>query len=433
MKLEQTLGQVTKLKNGLTVIYVPFPGLQSAYVYFKGRAGSSAEKSTEIGVAHFLEHLCFDGTQKLPTANDVTHYKERYGAFANAGTNRATVSFYFKCLNEDLEKGFEYISQLTLHPLLKDEDIEKEREVILQELQAKGYHRTKDFKHGIYNLSFPGKQQIKIPVTGRPQHIRRITKNSIEKFMKRSYVANNFYLAVCADSSLKTVETLAQKYFGEMKPGKKFIPKPVKLNKEFGIFIRNKKDRKQAQVYIEFWAYTYDDKKRIPLSMGAVILRKRLFKYMRISQGFIYDVDCSTSSTATYGDLSIYTKTSLGNATTAIKIIKDHIQDIVANGISEEEYKIQQKYEETSYVFNAENPEDRAEFYANVYCNDHFAKSHVEIKQIIKDTTIQDINKALKDVLTRPARISVAAKSITQEDVRYAWFGEESKESKKHP
>jgi predicted Zn-dependent peptidase len=424
MKLEQTLGQVTKLKNGLTVIYVPFPGLQSAYIYFKGRAGADAEKSTEIGTAHFLEHLCFDGTEKFPTANAVTKFKEKYGAYSNAGTNRPTVSFYFKCLKNDMEAGFDYISQLTLHPLIKDEDVEKEREIIIQELQAKGHHHTKDFSQGVYNLSFPGKQRVKLPVTGRPQHVRRITRKILTDFMKRNYVANNFYLAVCADASLEKIEKLAEKYLGEMKSGKRFVPKPVKRNESFGIFVRNKKDRKQARIYIEFWAYEYNNKNRIPLSMGAVILRKRLFKYMRISQGFIYDVSCSTSAAATYGDFSIYTKTGLGNATTAIKIIKDHIEDIVQNGITEEEYKIQQKYEETSYIFGAENPEDRAEFYANIYCNDHFAKSHTEMQKIIKETTIKDINKTLKEVLTAPPRISVAAKSLTENDVRYAWFGE---------
>ena len=176
MKLEQTLGQVTQLKNGLTVIYVPFPGLQSTYIYFKGRAGATAELNNQIGAAHFLEHICFDGTEKFPNANDITKYKEKYGAYANATTNRSSVSFYFKCLNKDMEAGFNFISQITLHPLIKDEDIEKEKEIIIQELQAKDLHKTKGFAQGSNNLNFPGKQRVKIPVTGRPPTYVKSTK-----------------------------------------------------------------------------------------------------------------------------------------------------------------------------------------------------------------------------------------------------------------
>ena len=128
--------QLIHLKNGLRVLLLPYGGIDTVALCLSGLAGSNYETSDEYGVAHLLEHTVFLGTKNYPKPADLEGLIDQVGGYTNAGTSNRYVNYFTRLLKEDLEKGLEFLSELFINPLLKEKDVLKEREVVLQEAQV---------------------------------------------------------------------------------------------------------------------------------------------------------------------------------------------------------------------------------------------------------------------------------------------------------
>src|SRR3989304_558789 len=122
------------LKNGLKVVVSPMPNLESATLTVWVKTGSRFEDARTNGISHFLEHMVFKGSKKRPTAKEIAEVVDSIGAETNAGTSKDWTNFYIKAHAGHLEKAFDVLSDMILNPILKEEEIEREKGVIIEEL-----------------------------------------------------------------------------------------------------------------------------------------------------------------------------------------------------------------------------------------------------------------------------------------------------------
>src|SRR3989344_7407491 len=120
---------LSKLKNGVRVLTVPMPSLESSTITIWVKTGSRWEEKRVAGISHFLEHMVFKGSPKYPEARVVTEAIDSLGAENNAGTSKEWTNFYIKTANINLEKAFDLLSDVVLRPLLDAKEIERERGV----------------------------------------------------------------------------------------------------------------------------------------------------------------------------------------------------------------------------------------------------------------------------------------------------------------
>src|SRR5665213_1142233 len=125
--------EITKLSNGLTVVTDPMPGLESAFVGVWVNAGGRNETRPVMGVSHMLEHMAFKGTQTR-SARAIAEEIEAVGGYLNAYTSREQTAFHARVLRADVPLGIDLLSDILTHPTFEQAELERERQVVLQEL-----------------------------------------------------------------------------------------------------------------------------------------------------------------------------------------------------------------------------------------------------------------------------------------------------------
>src|SRR3989344_6502119 len=124
-----------RLDNGLTLFLQRDPRVRSACISISVRAGSCYETKETSGLAHFLEHMLFEGTKQYPTAKKLAEQIERVGGYSGAYTNREHVIYSVKVFEKHLEIAFKYLSQIIFNSILESNSIEKEKGIVLEEIK----------------------------------------------------------------------------------------------------------------------------------------------------------------------------------------------------------------------------------------------------------------------------------------------------------
>ncbi len=215
------------LPNNLTVIVERRPS-SSVSVEVSVGVGSSNESRREAGLSHFLEHMLFNGSAKRPTALSISNEVERLGGELNGGTSGEQTCFYVKVPSRFLDTALDVLSDMVLHPLFKPEDVEKERSVVLNEIQL----YTDDPKLHVWVLvqkHLFANHPAGSPVYGRKETIARFTREDIAGFHRRHYVPGNMAVTIVGDVDVGRGLKLASRYFSGMPAA--FAP-PLKLPKE---------------------------------------------------------------------------------------------------------------------------------------------------------------------------------------------------------
>lgn len=141
-----------KLSNGFTLVYAPYEQYESVSLMLVGKAGSSYENTNEIGVAHMLEHLVFDGTTKYQNQDLLQGVIVDLGGRRGGSASPFIVNYHAKVLKKDIAKAFDYLSEVTINPLLREEDLEKEKKIITQEISRKMSDPLYDFWNDLRKL-----------------------------------------------------------------------------------------------------------------------------------------------------------------------------------------------------------------------------------------------------------------------------------------
>ena len=202
----------TTLENGLRIITVPSKSTQTAAVFVLVGAGSKYETKENNGLSHFLEHMFFKGTKKYPSTLKLIEPLDRIGGHYNAFTSQEYTGYWAKVDASHLDLALGWVSDIYLNSLLKEEEINKERGTILQEMNM--YLDTPmSYVSDLWNEILYGDQPAGWKVIGESEIIKKVKRDDFIGYIKEHYSAKNTVVAVAGNISQSNAIDKVKKYF----------------------------------------------------------------------------------------------------------------------------------------------------------------------------------------------------------------------------
>lgn len=338
------------LSNGLRVITVPMPQAESVTLTVWCRVGSRFETEKVAGLSHFLEHMVFKGSSRRPTAKDISTAVDSIGGEFNAATSKEWTNFYIRAGKNNLERAFDVLSDMVLNPLIKEEEVQREKGVILEEKAMYEDTPLMDIDNVFETLIFEG-NTLGRDTIGTEKAIKDLMRRDFVSYRSKYYFGRNLLVTVSGGVSEKRVVELAQKYFSNLNRGakgkadeKKFRHKQTRP----GLKLKSKKVD-QAHLVIGFRGNPLGHKDRFVEAVMASILGQgmssRLFIEVRERRGLCYSIHSSVEHYTDAGYISTYAGVDPKKADEAIEVILDEHYKIKSDhGISGEELKKAKEY-----------------------------------------------------------------------------------------
>lgn len=391
----------TILDNGLRVITVPMPSLESATVLVMVGAGSRYETKQNNGISHFLEHMAFKGTEKRPTAHDISATIDAIGGEFNAFTSKEVTGFYVKSLADHADISLDVISDLLQNSKFAAEEIEKERGVIIQEINM--YEDMPIRKIGdVYEDLVYGDTPLGWDIAGNKKNIREIQREVFINYMSRLYSPSNMTVVVAGGIENEKALEQVKKYFGKMSPFSTVECEPVVVSQEEPRFLLKPKKTEQAHMAIGVRTSPLCSADRYPLSvMGSVLgggMSSRLFTEVREKRSLAYYVRCYSQHYTDHGNLTVYSGVNPDKAEEAEKVILEELVKIRDNAdkISKKEFEKAKEYLKGHLVLELENSRDVAAFYGEQEILEEEIENPDKVLKRIDDVTVEDIKEVAK-------------------------------------
>jgi predicted Zn-dependent peptidase len=352
--------EVTTLDNGLRVITEVMPHVRSVSVGIWVNAGSRREQGDQNGVSHFIEHMLFKGTTSR-SAEDIARSVDSIGGNLDAFTSKEQVCFNTKVLDEHLPLAFDVLSDLVLHPLFRDEDIEKEKGVILEEIKME--EDSPDYLvHEIFSSNFWQGHALGKPILGTPQTVRQFDSTMIRDFYRAVYSPANLLVTAAGNLGHEQMSNLVRHHFASLPPGPDAPADPVP-GTHARIALRNKKSLEQAHVCLGVPSYPVPHEDRFACYVLNTLLgggmSSRLFQNIRERQGLAYAVFSELSGYRDTGCLSIYAGTSVESARKVVDSILKEFRQLKEDLVPPEELRRAKDHLKGSLMLSLESTSSR--------------------------------------------------------------------------
>ena len=359
------------ISNGLTIVHIQRPDSLNVSMSLMVIAGSMYESSDEIGVAHFLEHIVSDGTEKYPTEKKLSELIDERGGARNAMTNKETIEYIVKVLKEDSEIAFEYLSEISIHPLIREEDVVKQKKIIEQEIYRFKSDPEKFAQRLIYSAVFP-ETRIGGLTTGDVDDVKKISRSSILSYHKKTHCAKNMVLSVCGNISEEQVLALAEKYLGSLKSGEKLPPIDSHIVPRNVPVLQIIPYAKQAVLAVGYQGFKFDDKDHYVADILSVLLTRgkssRLFYEIREKRALAYMVNSNNFNGRNIGIFTIQVGLANDKVSECLEIIKTELKKVTSGDMLLDELNKALAFIKSNIAFSFENSLFEASYYSKLWC-----------------------------------------------------------------
>jgi len=336
----------TVLPGGLRVITEAMPTVRSVAIGMWVGAGSRDETPAVAGSAHFLEHLLFKGTPSR-SALDISGALDDVGGEMNAFTSKEHTCYYARVLDADLGVAVDVLADMLSSSLIRSNDVESERTVILEEIAMRD-DDPGDLVHDLFAESLFGDSDLGRPVLGTVTTISDVARNSINRFYRRRYTADQIVVAVAGNVVHSEVVKRVRAAFGAAG----FLDGDAVPHDPRGAVHRRRvgepiasvyRETEQAHVVMGMPGIARDDNDRYALGvLNAALgggMSSRLFQEVREKRGLAYSVFSFAQHFTDAGSVGIYAGTSPSNLPTVLELCREQVADVVANGLTEGEVR----------------------------------------------------------------------------------------------
>ena len=328
------------LPNGLTVISEQMQHIRSVSIGVWIKTGSRDEDPKSNGISHFIEHMLFKGSINR-SAEAIARQVDSIGGNMDAFTAKECICFNMKVVDEHLPVAMDVLSDLVLHPLFKDEDITREKGVILEEIKMD--EDSPDYLvHEIFTQSFFQDHPLGKPILGTRDTVRTFKRTSVVDFYQRCFTPENIIVCAAGNLEHKRFVDLVKKHFGQMKPVKKGkqSSRPKTASR---IMLRNKKSLEQVQICLGVPSYPIAHEQRYASYLLNSLLgggmSSRLFQNIRERQGLAYAIYSDLSPYRDTGCLCVYAGTSRESAAKVVTSVVRELYRLKSETVSAEELR----------------------------------------------------------------------------------------------
>ncbi|MBM3724129.1 MAG: insulinase family protein [Acidobacteria bacterium] len=347
------------LPNGLPVITECMPHVRSVSVGVWIGSGSRRETGSENGISHFLEHMLFKGTETR-TAEDIARSVDSIGGNLDAFTTRELVSFNTKILDEHLPRAFEVLSDMVLNPAFREDDIEKEKGVILEELKMEVDNPEYQL-HELFSSRFWGNHALGKPILGTRGTIRGFHQTMLRDYHRRVYVPGNLVITAAGHLKHDELYALAAEQFGGLRGDLRLAPETQPAPKP-EIILKNKR-LAQVHVCLGVPSVPMAHEGRFACYVLNTILgagmSSRLFQNIREREGLAYSIFSELNLFRDAGWLAVYAGTSRESLPRVIELTLAEFRDLKENALPEEELRRAKDHLKGSLMLGLESSSSR--------------------------------------------------------------------------
>jgi predicted Zn-dependent peptidase len=317
------------LPNGIRLVHRPTPGRVAHFGLFI-HSGTRDETASEHGLAHFIEHTLFKGTERR-TVFQVLNRLENVGADLNAFTTKEETCLYASFLKEYYGRTLELFHDLFFHSVYPEKEIAKEKQVVADEIRSYRDTPSEQIFDDFEDMVFSG-HALGNNILGTERSLKRITREDIFRFIRDTYACARVILVSSGDLPFGRIRNMAQKYFSEVREGGH--PRERKAFTGYAPATRllGKKNY-QVHCILGNIAYPYPDERRIPLALlnnllGGPIMNSRLSLALRERNGLTYHSESNYTPYSDSGILSVYFATDLPHYEKALEVVHQELEKL---------------------------------------------------------------------------------------------------------
>lgn len=364
----------TVLANGVRVVTEHVPAVHSVSVGIWVKTGSRHENGGESGIAHFIEHMLFKGTEKR-SACEISRLIDSVGGSINAFTSKEYTCFYVKVLSRHLALAVDLLSDIFFKSVFDEAEIEKERNVIFQEISMVR-DTPDDYIQDLFIQSYFGNHPLASAILGVPETVQQFTRNNLLDFFSQQHLVPQ-KIIISAAGNIVHEEVLSQvaKRFEQFNsPNTDFARSAFLPERKISYHYR---ELEQVHICLGTTGYSQNDDKRYALYILNAILggsmSSRLFQEIRENRGLAYSVFSFTSSFEDTGLFGIYTGVKKENTCETMDVVMKEMGRLGREAVSEGELRDAKEQLKGNMLLSLESTDSRmsriarSEMYYNRY------------------------------------------------------------------
>ena len=407
MLVDQALYRRTVLPNGLTVLTEPMDHIRTTALGVWISAGSRYEDEVQHGVSHFIEHVLFKGTAAR-SALEIAQAMDAIGGHLNAFTEKEHTCFYLRVLSDHLEEGLEVLGDMLLHPALDPEALERERQVILEEIKM--YEDAPDdLVHDLFAATLWPGHPLGRSISGSQQSVGSLRREDVREFMAARYRPDAALVTAAGrvehDEIVAVVERVLRGWTGRSTPIPLGPPTP---GRDTAIL---SKEVEQVHLCVGVPALPQAHRDRYVLSVLDTALgggmSSRLFQEIREERGLAYSVSSYYAAYRDVGAFVIYAGTSPAASREVVQLILEGLSR-AREGLSAEEIARAKESLKGNLMLDLETPGSRMTKLAR---SEQYFGRQITLDEIIADVDAvgcDDVRRVAEQLLL-PGRLTLAA------------------------
>ena len=412
------------LDNGITVVTESIPYYSTVSIGIWWKAGSRYETSGNNGICHFIEHMLFKGTARR-TAYDIAREIDAIGGSINAFTGREYTCLYVRILRKDLDIALDIMSDMHLNSLFNEDDIEKERYVINQEIKMVE-DSPEEYIYDMFNASYYKGHALGMPILGTEKSVRSLELDAVKNYFKDHYGPENTIITISGRVNHEACVEDIRRYFSGMSNGsahrKLIAPEPT-----IGIDIYEK-ELEHVYMCIGTDGVSQVDRRRYMLYILNAIMggsmSSHLFQEIREKRGLVYSIYSYVNCYHDSGTFGISTSSSLEYITEVLGLIKDEIIRVRNEGITDAELSFSKEHIKGNLFIALEGSETRMGRLAK---NEIYFGSYIPLKETLHEIDSikkSDVATIAREIFNDPNEISLTILgNVDRKKVEAVWKG----------
>lgn len=398
------------LENGLRIITVPMENTQAVTVLVLVGTGSKYEDKKNNGISHFLEHMYFKGTKNRPTNTAVAEVLDKVGGIFNAFTGEELTGYFAKVAAEQFETALDWVSDIYLNSLFPPKEIEKERKVLIEEINMY-YDTPMMYISELWKKLLYGDQPAGWDVAGTKESVGKITRKQILEYMHSQYAASNTLVCVAGKFSSVNIVEKIKNYFSKIKVAEVKPKLPViEKQKKPEVLVQPKKtDQTHLALGVRTYYNLFHPQKYVAELLGVILggmMSSRLFNEVRNKLGLAYYVRTDVEADTDTGYLATFAGVDNLRVEKAVSTILKEYQKISQKKVPEEELKKAKDNLKGKLVLMLESSDAQASFYSIQELLEKKILAPQEVLAKIDKITTNDILTVAKDIF-RPEKLNL--------------------------
>ncbi len=405
----------TVLKNGVRIISEQLEHLRSVSLAIWVDAGSRDEVKSENGIFHFTEHMIFKGTENRSSLQ-IAKELDAIGGLSNAFTGKENTCFHARVLGEHFAHIADILSDIFLHSTFGVDDLERERQVILQEISMVE-DTPDDHIHVLFNRLFWADHPIGMPVLGNEKTVSAIERETILKYINKFYVPERILIAGAGNVDHQSMVSYFEPLFSQLEAG---ISNPRNDIPQSNASVSVKyKDLEQVHICLGGEAPSQTSDRRFACVILNTILggnmSSRLFQEIRENRGLAYSVYSFLSSYIDAGLMGVYVATDPQNVNPVLEAIKNEIKKICKGEISKSDLTAAVDHLIGGIYLSSESADNRM---LRIAKNEFVFQKYVSYEELVsklQQVTVDEVVEVASDIF-QDGTVSLSTLGPIKED-----------------